>query len=626
MELQALYELHERMCAAAVAGVNLMGEDFRLRRAVEQIRPLAEAVPVIKKLYVMAEMLMAPDQEDRAGCLLDALALSEAILCTQAGYKAEEEGKTLELVDRDHGPCRPYSQVAPLEKALTESGGGRLVPITEAIEQRPWLFSDYRLEAAVITALADRYGDIADTAERFLETKNGQILPLLKRGFEETTENGRIRRLKVMETIGGGSENGFYLDLLNTAKKELRAEAIHALRFDDSNVSVLLDLVRTEKGTCLLMAEQVLGMMDSDAADCFWEKKLEEKPRETVDFLRFSRSDLVSDRMAGLMEAAFYEKGETGSRKEWDQWIHSLILAMPGKGSLAMQDMYRKAAKGSFPHREIQRELSSALTDSIIYSGDERLVALAGELAALWEKVWLGPVFAADLLTRPAGEVYDTYRNKIPRDSFLGKEEKRNIRKMILSVLGKIHCSKEDGEYRIYCRMEEAAGDRKAHILSRALYERPDPRWLDLLMEDKVFGEDRALGIDSDGRYQDMGRDTVLFGMTPPHARAELGAYLHKRALAVKDNRELLRLLVLCGWKDFSGLVAAYVKKNPETGVSLWSLQHEMNGLFMTAEQQQKEIRDIDEFLCGFPKNSAARKNWDGSDYHRNAVNRAAGL
>ena len=32
MELQGLYELHERLGAAAVAGVNLIGDDFRLRR------------------------------------------------------------------------------------------------------------------------------------------------------------------------------------------------------------------------------------------------------------------------------------------------------------------------------------------------------------------------------------------------------------------------------------------------------------------------------------------------------------------------------------------------------------------------------------------------------------------
>lgn len=125
MELQGLYELHERLGAAAVAGVNLIGDDFRLRRAVEQIRPLAQAVPVIKKLYTMAENVMAPDCEDRPGCLLDALALSEALLCTQAGYEtgyhigqdsgealtrpepeagAEAGPRPLELISRSYAP------------------------------------------------------------------------------------------------------------------------------------------------------------------------------------------------------------------------------------------------------------------------------------------------------------------------------------------------------------------------------------------------------------------------------------------------------------------------------------------------------------------------------------------
>ena len=222
MELQGLYELHQRLEAAAVAGVNLIGDDFRLKRAVEQIRPLAQAVPVINKLYTMAEKAMAPDCEDRPGCLLDALALSEALLCTQAGYetgyKTEQNSggpesgpgyRPLELISRCYGPCLPYSQVHPLEQALTESGGGRLVPITEAMEEHPQVFEDYRLQAAVITALSDRYADIADEAEAFLSKMDRQIVPLLKRGYWETTDNGRLHRLRVIEAICREEENEF---------------------------------------------------------------------------------------------------------------------------------------------------------------------------------------------------------------------------------------------------------------------------------------------------------------------------------------------------------------------------------------------------------------------------------
>ena len=129
--------------------------------------------------------------------------------------------RPLELISRSYAPCLPYSQVHPLEQALTESGGGRLVPITEAMEEHPLVFEDYRLQAAVITALSDRYAEIADAAEKFLSGKDGQIVPLVKRGFWETTDNGRIHRLRVIESICGGEENEFYLGLLKRAKKEL---------------------------------------------------------------------------------------------------------------------------------------------------------------------------------------------------------------------------------------------------------------------------------------------------------------------------------------------------------------------------------------------------------------------
>ena len=39
MNLNAAYELRDRLETAAVAGVNLIEEDFRLKRAVEQMEP-----------------------------------------------------------------------------------------------------------------------------------------------------------------------------------------------------------------------------------------------------------------------------------------------------------------------------------------------------------------------------------------------------------------------------------------------------------------------------------------------------------------------------------------------------------------------------------------------------------
>lgn len=93
MNLEAVYELRERLETAAVAGVNLIQEDFRLKRAVQQMEPFAKASPVFQKIYGMAEKLLMPECEDRAGALLDTLGLLDAVLCTQGTAGAEGELK-----------------------------------------------------------------------------------------------------------------------------------------------------------------------------------------------------------------------------------------------------------------------------------------------------------------------------------------------------------------------------------------------------------------------------------------------------------------------------------------------------------------------------------------------------
>ena len=111
---------------------------------------------------------------------------------------------------------------------------------------------------------------------------------------------------------------------------------------------------------------------------------------------------------------------------------------------------------------EFWLKFPAMLVDSIIYSRDERLISLAGELAGEQERSWLGPALAADFLTKPAAFVYESYCRKIPRDSLLGKEDKRKTRKAVLSVLGRIHCTREDGECEILCRVDEKSGQPTA--------------------------------------------------------------------------------------------------------------------------------------------------------------------
>ena len=72
--LQPLYDVKERLEAAAIAGTGLLGEDFRLQRAAENIKPLAASSPVFGKISAGLDKLLTAPAEERAGLLLDILA------------------------------------------------------------------------------------------------------------------------------------------------------------------------------------------------------------------------------------------------------------------------------------------------------------------------------------------------------------------------------------------------------------------------------------------------------------------------------------------------------------------------------------------------------------------------
>ena len=89
MNLEALYELRTRLEDCAIAGIELLAEDFRLKRAVDKIEPYTAVAPVFKQIYDMCLKLTGSadnDGESKAELLLDVLALVDAVLCTQGGF------------------------------------------------------------------------------------------------------------------------------------------------------------------------------------------------------------------------------------------------------------------------------------------------------------------------------------------------------------------------------------------------------------------------------------------------------------------------------------------------------------------------------------------------------------
>lgn len=643
MELKGIYELHDRLEAAAVAGVKLAGEDFRLKRAIEGIAPLAEASPVIQKLFRMAMDTVSPDCKDRAGSLLDTLALSQALLCTQAGFGTEEETEDMEIFPRPYVPCRPYSIVHSLEAALTQPGSGRYSVVAAAVKQNPRDLEDYRLQGAMVTALSDRSAEVAQEAERYLSSGSGDILPLVKAGFGQTSEGGKVRRLRVIEHIAGAADNDFYIRLLEHSKKELREEAIFSLRFEKGNGKLLLELSDTEKGGCLNAVRRSLVYMDAEIAEPYFLEQFEKEPKEIAGYLRMSRSDAVSDCLAAQLQLSLDQYEKSGGGMQGNDWggkalFEQLFQAMPGKASEAMAQVYRRAAASDSMAAVVYHRFPGMLVQSLLWCGDERLLTLARELAAAAGRWWITPAFAADLLTDSAENVYDRYKDKIPKAGFsgleeklpkvgwLGQEEKREIRKDMMSVLGRINYNEEKGKQELVTLIEEYGSRGRTCRSGIVLKEPLDSRWYELLMNSRYPADEKAEAVDGQDRRAEMTYDQILFQLLPEERRGEAGAYFYLQARKAADNRGLYQLLIRCGWTHFTGLVPLYVKKNLTVSHSLWEINRLLEQLPLTEEEKKMEIREIDRILCGCPKNSAARRNWDGYNGQRELINEAAGL
>ena len=139
MNLEPLYELKNRLENVAIVGINLVKDDFRLQRAVDQMKGYASAAKVFKQIYEMGQKLIEDDEEDKCDLLLDLLALLDAVLCTQATTYLGDNLQKLETTAGKENFYQElhYSELSQIVSAFTDIGGGRLAIIENAFETNP---------------------------------------------------------------------------------------------------------------------------------------------------------------------------------------------------------------------------------------------------------------------------------------------------------------------------------------------------------------------------------------------------------------------------------------------------------------------------------------------------------
>jgi len=616
MNLQPLYDVKERLESSAIAGTGLLPEDFRLKRAAEALKPLAAASPVFGKIDAGLTKLLSAPPEERAGLLLDTLALVDAVAYTQAGTGGSGEleplapgsGQYLEL---------SYGQLTPLLTALTATGGGRMETSKSTWENHPEFFGDFRVLPAVVAGLGDSYGEIADLNAKLAVQIGPAAVPLLKEGFDPAGKKEMARRAQVLEEIAGASENPWYLEQLAEAKKPVRQALILALRHDPANAQTLIGLCRTEKKECLDAARFALARMETDESRTYWETLAQKDMYGAVAAMRLS-----STRTAAGLTAGWFLQTMEQVKKDPAMPLNEEIFGLLGRLRTALEcktgpevcEAFRAAAglgtsldrdytytengktktgpmrfycRGATSDPDSQRYFSAAmpftLMRSIQLTRDQALCTLAGELANTYGGFWLTPALCAALLTEDSQTAGQRAKELLrPKFKLFGRKD-ADTRIILQDALWGLCRNNDRYEYMVYAN--DPATSVKAffdHEEPLVLTQDLDPVWFELLMETG-------------------GLDVQLLNLIRPMdgpTADKLGKYLHFQAVHCRDSQLFLRYtkaLIDVGWTDWKDFWSKWVRAVGEA--DYYTAHNILGSLPVPGKEKAAQLREVTDWI-----------------------------
>ncbi len=275
MDISKFYELRTRLYNAAAAGCMTVSEDFRLKRAVEDFKPLAEANKAFAKLYSLCGELLSSEKPE--GVIPDCIALADALAVTQGIFADNAETTPAEGI---FAPTeKPASALAAVE-ALIHKGSAELWKL-------PKEYKDTLRDPRVISKFLDEL-ETGRSNENFnvfceimCEICGKALVPALKATVKETG-----RQLQYIVKLSGDEENEYFRALAadeNTPEK-VRLAAISALSCSQDNGALLAELFNTGKAKVKQAALLTMAEMDAPEAEPIFEKLLEnyEKNRKTL--------------------------------------------------------------------------------------------------------------------------------------------------------------------------------------------------------------------------------------------------------------------------------------------------------------------------------------------------------
>lgn len=557
MDLSPLYELRARLRAAMIAGTGLLSEDFRLKRAVEAFAPLEQASPVFAKIGQLAGTLLSPDEENKEDTLLDAITLADAVLCTQGTVTVE--GKVEPIAVNGWGSAvtnAPYSVVKTLTESLLTSGSGHYSYVVDTHRERPELFRDYRVKAAMVRALGASFAELADTVAEWLKEEDASVLPLLQKDFDPKGKKETVRRIHVMSAIDGEASNEFFVKMLPEAEKEVRQALIFALRCRPENVDMLLELTKTEKGNAKKTAYYALAYMEDEKAEAAFSELYKKKPEEAMQYLVYVETKWASRFVAEKLKEQLVHWTEEDSTpvisQEQEILLSHTLAALPGKSGEEICEVFRMATDvmtGSDTRtRQIafkfQPTIPIQLHRALYCHPDQDLCALAIELYETGRMLYFPAAVTAQFLREEdcCGWL-DEQRN--------GKLFQHNAEFYPLMARGidGLRFSERDNAYALCLEDTDPTHPSGEPMpkYSQRIKQNITGRFTDILMG-----------------CQDEGFDRILMNCINEKDEAycrKLGDYFYSRALNMGDPRNYLLALKRCGYPKCEGLAVSYFSK-----------------------------------------------------------------
>lgn len=438
--LKILYSLKERLELSALANINLLEQDFKLKAVLEQLEKIDN--PVFKKIYAQTQGVLA--SENKAVDLLDLLALIDAVLLTQLPTIKDQE-ITLPTVYKTECLRINSKILESFYQSIYNSGGGRL-NVLETILDDPKIIKDFRIFRGVYHGLEDSYSEIRELMAEKLGQCDKTIIPILKADIldGEALTSGKVAKAEIVAKITKNRETGvedqFIKDLMASTKKDdYNTRLLSCLQLCPDNAELYLNIIKkisrasSEK---INMANVALTEIDSkhgtDYMEIYAELLKAGTKMEKVDgkevhsrvelprniFFNNPHTSVTKYLTDFLIESIAADKSikstpqevrnsrftllTLGARCEYSKWEDLFINAISGK-----KPLFKNSTLGLKKGIDITKELSTLFAHKLIWGNHtkdfvKKAVKADGKLQFYVD-------FVDDIKNMPAGELYDKY-------------------------------------------------------------------------------------------------------------------------------------------------------------------------------------------------------------------------